>query len=883
MEENLLPPEQTSDNDRTIQVNIEEQMKTAYIDYSMSVIVGRALPDVRDGFKPVHRRVLYAMNELGFSSNKPFRKSAQTVGEVIGKYHPHGDKSIYDTLVRMGQEWAMRYVLVDKQGNFGSPDGDPPAAMRYTEARLHRVAEAMLEDIEKETVDFQLNFDDSREEPTVLPTRIPQLLVNGSSGIAVGMATNMMPHNMTEVVDGCIAYIDNKEITIDQLMAYVKAPDFPTGGIIYGMEGVRDAMATGRGRVVVRGRCHVETRANGREQIIITEVPYQVSRDALTDRIGQLVVDKVIDGVSDVRNESNKEGTRIVIELKQRDAVAQLIINQLYKYSELQTSFGINNVALSKGRPRIMNLKDLISEFVEFRMDVVTRRTRFELRKANERAHVLEGYLKALDHLDEVIALIRASRTPDEAKEALISRSREEKWYISQSVFAPTDFYTQEEGLTETQAKAILELRLQRLTGMERDKIVEEFNGLMDVIKHLTDLLNSESLRYELIKTELTLIKEKFGDARKSEIQYLADEMRIEDLIEEENVVITISHLGYIKRTSATEYRQQRRGGRGAVGSKTREEDYVEHLFVASTHDTMMFFTEKGRCYWMRVYEIPEGEKQSKGRAIQNLIQIPGDDKVKTIIDVKNLDDKEFVQSHYIVLCTKQGIIKKTSLEDFSRPRATGVNAITIVEGDELLHAEMTDGNKEIMMAVKSGRAIRFPEDKVRATGRGAIGVAGIEVDDRNDEVVGMICVNKDDKSKTVLVVSDKGFGKRTAIDEYRITNRGGKGVKTIHVTEKTGSLVGILYVKESEDLIITCKSGITIRTGIVDIREAGRATQGVTLIRLDDGDEIAAISQIEEEAEAETGDLSGEQPAAEAGPDQATENTNDSTTETDN
>jgi DNA gyrase subunit A len=848
MEENQLPPELTSDNDRIIQVNIEEQMKTAYIDYSMSVIVGRALPDARDGFKPVHRRVLFAMNELGFSSNKPFKKSAQTVGEVIGKYHPHGDRSIYDTLVRMGQEWSMRYVLVDKQGNFGSPDGDPPAAMRYTEARLHRTAEAMLQDIDKETVDFQFNFDDSRKEPTVLPTRIPQLLVNGSSGIAVGMATNMMPHNMSEVVDGCIAYIDDKEITVEQLMLHVKAPDFPTGGIIYGMEGVREAMATGRGRVVVRGRVTVETKANGREQIIITEVPYQVSRDALTDRIGQLVNDKVVEGVTDVRNESNKEGTRIVVELRQRDAVAQVIINQLYKYTELQTSFGINNVALSKGRPRIMNLKDLISEFIEFRMDVVTRRTRFELRKAEERAHVLEGYLKALDHLDEVIALIRASRTPDEAKDALMAKSREEKWYINQSIFPVTDFYKQEEGLSETQAKAILELRLQRLTGMERDKIVEEFNELMTIIKHLNELLNSESMRFDVIKTELNEVKEKFGDERKSEIQYLADEMRIEDLIEEEDVVITISHLGYIKRTSASEYRQQRRGGRGAIGSRTREEDYVEHLFVASTHDTMMFFTEKGRCFWLRVYEIPEGEKQSKGRAIQNLIQLPGDDKVKAIIDVKNLDDKDFVQNHYIVLCTRKGIIKKTSLEDFSRPRANGVNAITIVEGDELLFAEMTDGKKEIMMAVKTGRAIRFPEEKVRSTGRGAIGVAGIEVADAGDEVIGMICVDKEDKSRTILVVSEKGFGKRTAIDEYRITNRGGKGVKTINVTEKTGSLVGILYVKETEDLIITCKSGITIRTGISDIREAGRATQGVTLIRVDNGDEIAAISQIEEE-----------------------------------
>jgi DNA gyrase subunit A len=593
-------------------------------------------------------------------------------------------------------------------------------------------------------------------------------------------------------------------------------------------------------------------KSNGREQIVITEVPYQVSRDTLTDRIGQLVTDKTIEGVSGVNNESNKEGTRIVVELKQRDAVAQVIINQLYKYTELQTSFGINNVALSKGRPHIMNLKTLIVEFIEFRMEVVIRRAKFELRKAEERAHILEGYLKALDHLDEVIRLIRGSRTPDEAKESLIAKSKEEKWYLNQAMFSDlsNELYQQENGLSEAQAKAILELRLQRLTGMERDKIVDEFNGLIALIKHLKELLGSELLRYELIKKELLEIKEKFGDERKSEIQYLADEMRIEDLIEEEDVVITISHLGYIKRTSATEYRQQRRGGRGAVGSKTREEDYVEHLFVASTHDTMMFFTEKGRCFWMRVYEIPEGEKQSKGRAIQNLIQLPGDDKVKAIIDVKKLDDKDFVQNHYIVLCTKKGIIKKTSLEDFSRPRANGVIAITIVEGDELLSAEMTDGKQEIMLAVKSGRAIRFPETKVRPTGRGAIGVAGIEVDDATDEVVGMICINKEDITRTILVVSEKGYGKRTAIDEYRITNRGGKGVKTINVTEKTGSLVGILYVTEKEDLIITCKSGITIRTGIVDIREAGRATQGVTLIKLDDGDEIAAISQIEDQAD---------------------------------
>lgn len=858
MEDNNIVPQETSDNDRVIQVNIEEQMKTSYIDYSMSVIVGRALPDVRDGFKPVHRRVLYAMNELGNNSNKPYKKSARIVGEVMGKYHPHGDASIYDTVVRMAQDWTMRYMLVDGQGNFGNQDGDPPAAMRYTEVRLQRLAEAMLEDIEKETVDFQLNFDDSLKEPVVLPTRIPQLLVNGSSGIAVGMATNMLPHNLNEVIDGCMAYIDNKEITAEELCKYVKAPDFPTGGVIYGMEGVKQALLTGRGRVVVRGKCHVETKQSGREQIIITEVPYQVNRDTLTDRIGQLVNEKIIEGIAHVNNESNKrEGTRIVVDLK-RDAVANVVINQLFKFTELQTSYGINNVALSKGRPKILNLKDLISEFIEFRMEVVTRRSKFELRKAKEKAHILEGYLKALDHLDEVITLIRSSRTPDEARENLMGKSREEKWYLREDLFTDIaqNIYEQEEGLSEAQAKAILELRLQRLTGMERDKITDEFKDIMKTIAHLQELLASESLRYDVIKKELVEVKEKFGDERKSEIQFLANEMRIEDLIEEENVVITISHLGYIKRTSATEYRQQRRGGRGAVGSKTREEDYVEHLFVASTHDTMMFFTEKGRCYWLKVYEIPEGEKQGKGRAIQNLIQIPSDDKVRAIIDVKNLEDKEFVQSHYIVLCTRKGIIKKTLLEDFSRPRVNGVNAITIIEGDELLQVVMTTGHNEIMLAVKSGRAIRFPEERVRPTGRGAIGVTGIEVDDENDEVIGMICVNREDSSKTVLVVSEKGYGKRTRLidadgeDVYRITNRGGKGVKTINVTEKTGKLVGILDVTEKDDLIITCKSGITLRTAVSSIKEAGRATQGVILIRLDNGDEIAAISKIKEDEE---------------------------------
>lgn len=816
---------ETQDNNRIVPVNIEEQMKTAYIDYSMSVIVGRALPDVRDGMKPVHRRILHGMNELGNNSNKPYKKAARIVGEVMGKYHPHGDASIFDAMVRMAQPWSMRYLLVDGQGNFGNQDGDGPAAMRYIEARLQRLAEYMLEDIEKDTVDFQLNFDDSLKEPTVLPTRIPQLLVNGSSGIAVGMATNMMPHNLSEVIDGCVAYIDNKDITIEELIKHVKAPDFPTGGIIYGMEGVKAAMHFGRGRVVLRGKLHVDTKASGREQIIITEVPYQVNRDALCDRIGQLVNEKIIEGIAHINNESNKrEGTRIVIDLK-RDAIANVVINQLYKHSELQTSYGINNVALVKGRPRTLNIREMISEFVEFRMDVVTRRTIFELKEAEKKAHILQGYLIALDHLDEVIALIRASSTPEIAKDSLINAG----W-----------------GLDEIQAKAILELRLQRLTGMEREKIREEYDQLMQLIAHLKELLADEGKRFEVIRGELLEVKEKFGDERKTEITYLDDEVSIKDLIREEDVVITISHMGYIKRTSATEYRQQRRGGRGAIGGKTRDEDFIEHLFVASTHHTMLFFTEKGRCYWLNVYEIPEGDKTSKGRVIQNLIQIPQDDKVRAILDVKDLKDEAFVNTHYIVLCTKQGIIKKTSLEDFSRRRQTGVNAITIVEGDHLLEARLTDGNSEILMAVRSGRAIRFEEDKVRPTGRGAIGVAGIEVDDKNDEVIGMICVNKEDKSRTVLVVSEKGYGKRTPIDEYRITNRGGKGVKTISVTDKTGKLVGILDVTEQEDLMITCKSGLTIRMPVNGISEQGRATQGVKLIRLDENDEIAAITKLD-------------------------------------
>lgn len=848
MEENFGPQE-TSDSNRIIPVNIEEQMKTAYIDYSMSVIVGRALPDVRDGLKPVHRRVLFAMNELGIHYNRPYKKSARIVGEVLGKYHPHGDTSVYDAMVRMAQEWSMRYTLVDGQGNFGNQDGDGPAAMRYTEARLQRLAEHMLDDIEKDTVDFQLNFDDSEKEPSVLPTRIPQLMINGSSGIAVGMATNMMPHNLTETIDGCVAYIDNRDITIDELMQHVKAPDFPTGGIIYGMEGVKAAMHFGRGRVVVRGRLSVDTKPSGREQIIITEVPYQVNRDTLTNRIGELVNEKIIDGIAHVNNESNKkEGTRIVIDLK-RDAIANVIVNQLYKLTDLQTSYGINNVAIVKGRPRTLNLRELISEFVEFRHEVVVRRTQFELKEAQKRAHILQGYLIALDHLDEVISLIRNSSTPEIAKDNLINAG----W-----------------GIDEIQAKAILELRLQRLTGMEREKIKEEYDELMKLIAYLQELLANESLRFDVIKKELLEIREKFGDARKTEITYLDDEVKIKDLIKEEDVVITISHLGYIKRTPADEYRAQRRGGRGVIGGRTREEDYIEHLFVASTHHTMLFFTEKGRCYWLNVWEIPEGEKTGRGRAIQNMIQLPPDDKVRAIIDVKDLKDEEFVKSHSIVLCTKKGIIKKTELEDFSRPRQTGVNAITIVEGDELLHANLTDGNSEIMMAVKSGRAIRFSESKVRPTGRGAIGVAGIEVDDAHDEVVGMICVNPETEgSKTVLVVSEKGFGKRTPVDEYRFTNRGGKGVKTINVTEKTGSLVGILDVTPDQDLMITCRSGVTIRMPVSGISEQGRATQGVKLIRLDEGDEIAAITRLDdaEEDEGENPENSGTAEATDTAP----------------
>jgi DNA gyrase subunit A len=849
-----------NENDKIVNVNIEEQMKTAYIDYSMSVIVGRALPDVRDGLKPVHRRVLFAMHELGVNFNKAHKKSARIVGEVLGKYHPHGDTAVYDTMVRMAQPWSMRYLMVDGQGNFGSQDGDGPAAMRYTEVRMHRYAESMMEDLDKETVDFSLNFDDTLQEPTVLPTRIPQLLVNGSSGIAVGMATNMMPHNLSEVIDGCIAYIDNNEISIDELMKFIKAPDFPTGGTIFGIEGIKAGAHTGRGRVVLRGKVNIETLKSGREQIVIYEVPYQVSRDALTEKIGYLVNNKIIEGITNVANESNKDGTRIVVDVR-KDAVAQVIVNQLYKYSELQTSYGINNVAIVKGRPKTLNLKDLITEFVNFRHEIIVRRTEYELREAQKRAHILEGYMKVIgtkDDLDRAIKIIRESSTPDLAKEGLIEAFE----------------------LSEIQAKAILELRLRTLTGLEIDKIKSEYEELMKLIDYLNTILNSEELRYQIIKDELLEIKKKFGDERKTDIDYSDSEMDMLDLIEEEDVVITVSHLGYIKRTTLAAYRAQKRGGRGAMAGKTREEDYIEHLFVASTHDTLLIFTEKGRCYWLKVYKIPEMDRNAKGRAIQNMLQLPADDKIKTVIDVKDLDNESYIDQHNIILCTKKGIIKKTSLREFSRPRSSGVNAITIQDGDELLNVALTNGSSYILIGVKSGRAICFEETKVRNTGRGAIGVFGIELDDEKDETIGMICVHKEDKNKQILVVSEKGLGKRTPffeIDEetkeevttYRVTNRGGKGVKTINITEKTGSLVGLLAIEEQEDLMISCKSGITIRMKVSSIREAGRATQGVKLINIEENDQIAAIARIaeqedeEEEAMTDTIDNTGSEDQA--------------------
>lgn len=812
------------EKDKIIPVNIEEEMKSAYIDYSMSVIVSRALPDVRDGLKPVHRRVLYGMLDLGLASSKAHKKSARIVGEVLGKYHPHGDASVYDTMVRMAQPWSLRYPFVDGQGNFGSVDGDNPAAMRYTEARLQKIAEEMLADINKDTIDYKLNFDDSLQEPTVLPAKIPNLLVNGSSGIAVGMATNMAPHNLTECIEAIIAFIDNRDITIAELMKYVKAPDFPTGGIIYGYEGIRDAFETGRGRVVIRAKAEIET-INDRERIIVTEIPYQVNKGNMIERTAELVNEKKIEGISEIRDESDREGMRIVYEIK-RDGNASIVLNNLYKYTALQSTFSVNNIALVKGRPMMLNLKDLILHFVEHRHEVVIRRTKYELSEAQKRAHILEGLLIALDHLDAVIKLIRSSQTPEEAREGLI----------------------QEFGLSDIQARAILDMTLRRLTGLERDKIKDEYAELMKLIEHLNAILADENLRMNIIKNELFEIKEKYGDERRTTIVHAAGDMRMEDFIEDEEVVITISHEGYIKRTPLSEYRTQGRGGKGSLGSNSRDADFIEHIIIATNHNYMLLFTEQGQCFWLRVFEIPEGTRISKGRAIQNIINIPKEERIKAYIKVKDLKDQEYLANNYIIMCTKQGTIKKTSLEAYSRPRANGINAINITDGDQLLEACLTNGQSEIVMAIRSGRAIRFNEATVRPMGRTATGVRGIKMTDSKDEVVGMISIN--DAETTILVVSEKGYGKRTDIDDYRITNRGGKGVKTINITQKTGMLVAIKDVVDNDDLMIINKSGIVIRIAVDALRIAGRATQGVRLINLKEGDEIASIAKVERDAD---------------------------------
>lgn len=815
-----------AEGEKIIQINIEDEMKSAYIDYSMSVIVSRALPDVRDGFKPVHRRVLYGMQDLGVFSNRPYKKSARIVGEVLGKYHPHGDSSVYDTMVRMAQPWSLRYPLVDGQGNFGSVDGDSPAAMRYTEARLRKIAEEMLDDLEKETVDFRPNFDDSLQEPTVMPTKIPNLLINGAAGIAVGMATNMAPHNLSEVVDGTIAYIENRDITPEELLNYIKAPDFPTGGIIYGYEGVRDALLTGRGRVVIRGKAEIEEE-NGREQIIVTEIPYQVNKAEMIKKIADLVNDKKIEGISDLRDESDRNGMRIVFEIK-RDAIANVVLNKLYKFTQLQTSFSVNNICLVDGRPRLLNVRDLIQEFVEFRHEVVIRRTRFELRKAEERAHILEGLIIASDNIDEVIEIIKTSSSPDEARDRLATRF----------------------GLSDIQTRAIVDMRLRQLTGLEQDKLRAEFDELMKLITDLKDILDREERRMQIITDELVEVRSKYGDERRSSIEYNSSEMRMEDLIADDEVVVTISHAGYIKRTNLAEYKVQNRGGMGSKGSATRDQDFLEHLFVATNHNYLLIFTEKGRCFWMRVYEIPEGSKTSKGRAIQNLINIPGDDKVKAYVKVLDLTDKEYVENNFIVMCTKQGVIKKTSLEAYSRPRSNGINAIGIRDNDELLEAKLTNGNNEIVLATSDGRAIRFNESTVRPMGRNASGVRGVNLSSDQECVIGMICV--EDIFSTILVVSEKGYGKRTFLNDpedkepvYRITNRGGKGVKTLNITEKTGKLLSIQNVFDEDDLMIITKSGVTIRMHIDTLRTMGRAAQGVKLINLKAKAEIAAIARV--------------------------------------
>ncbi len=794
-------------------------MKSAYIDYSMSVIVSRALPDVRDGLKPVHRRILFGMYELGVLSNRPYKKSARIVGEVLGKFHPHGDTAVYDAMARMAQSWSLRYMMVDGQGNFGSVDGDSPAAMRYTEARLQKLAEEMLTDIDKDTVDHQLNFDDTIKEPTVLPSKIPSLLVNGASGIAVGMATNMPPHNLSEVVDGICAYIDNKEIEIEELIGFVKAPDFPTGGVIYGYEGVKEAFETGRGRIVMRANANIE-EVDGREGIVVTEIPYQVNKADMIKKTADLVNDKKIEGISDIRDESDRNGMRIVYILK-RDAIPNIVLNTLFKYTALQTSFSVNNITLVGGRPKQLNLKDMIGHFVDHRHEIVVRRTQYELDQAEKRAHVLEGLLIALDNLDEVIALIRASRTPEDARNGLMTQFE----------------------LSEIQARAILDMRLQKLTGLERDKIKEVHAELMKTIEYLRSILDSEELRMSIIKDEMLEMKEKYGDERRTEINYAGGDLNIEDMIPDEDVVITISHLGYIKRTPLTEYRKQRRGGVGHRGVSTRDEDFLEYLFVASNHNYLLFFTEQGRCFWLRVFEIPEGGKGSKGRAIQNLINIPNDDKVKAFINVTSLSDEDYINNHYIMMCTKKGQVKKTSLEAYSRPRQNGINAITIREDDVLLEAKLTSGDSEILMAARNGKAIRFDESAVRPMGRTASGVRGMALNSDDDEVVGMVCV--DELESDILVVSERGYGKRTKVDDYRKTNRGGKGVKTLNITDKTGALISIKNVVDTDDLMIINRSGITIRQGVEELRVMGRATQGVRLINLRDGDEIAAVTKI--------------------------------------
>lgn len=821
-------------NDRIIPINIEEEMRSAYIDYSMSVIVSRALPDVRDGLKPVHRRVLYGMLDLGVTSTKPHKKSARIVGDVLGKYHPHGDSSVYFAMVRMAQEWSLRYPMVDGQGNFGSIDGDSPAAMRYTEARLKKLAEEMLADINKETVDFQLNFDDTLEEPTVLPSRIPNLLVNGASGIAVGMATNMPPHNLTEVVNATIAYIENRDVTVADLMQHVKAPDFPTGGIIYGYSGVQEAFETGRGRIVMRAKAEIEVYKGDRERIIVNEIPYQVNKATMIEQTAGLVNDKKIEGISEIRDESDRDGMRIVYEIK-RDANASVVLNNLFKYTALQTSFSVNNIALVNGRPMMLNLKDLIRHFVDHRHEVVIRRTKFDLAEAEKRAHILEGLLIALDHLDEVIKLIRASNSPDDARIGLMESFN----------------------LSDIQARAILDMTLRRLTGLERDKIKEEYAELMNTIEYLKSVLADEGLRMRIITDELIEIRDKFGDERRTSITHSAEDMRMEDFIVDEEVVITISHEGYIKRTPLTEYRKQGRGGKGSMGSQSRDKDFIEHMLIASNHNYMLFFTETGKCFWLRVFEIPEGTRTSKGRAIQNVINIPKEENIKAYIKVVNLKDQDYLDNNFIIMCTKKGTIKKTSLEAYSRPRANGINAININEGDQLLEACLTNGESEIVMALRSGRAIRFNESTVRPMGRTATGVRGVTLAHDKDEVVGMISINNQDA--TVLVVSENGYGKRTDIEDYRVTNRGGKGVKTINVTEKTGELVAIKDVTDNDDLMIINKSGIVIRIGVSDLRVMGRATQGVRLITLKGEDSIASIAKVEhedEEDDAQTGEI---------------------------